>query len=109
MERIHSVYVIKCSAGYYVGSCSDRIYKRLARHFCEARKGSQAPLHRAIRRLGEDDFTIRALVQTKLASELRELEREAESAFVSLRVPMLNRNRCGAGPLVANVQGATAV
>lgn len=60
----------------YVGLTSQPIKHRWNQHICEANKGNQRPLYKAIRRFGRNDFSIEALTEKVQLKKLARIERQ---------------------------------
>ncbi len=59
----------------YIGITMGRLCSRWAKHVYVARRGSQLPLARAIRRYGVQSFTIEAIYEATSVKELKAVER----------------------------------
>ena len=71
------VYLITCKATgkQYIGISKCSEVKRFKDHCTSARKGSTLFLHRAIRKYGKEDFTVKAVCYADTWEQAKELER----------------------------------
>jgi group I intron endonuclease len=58
---MHTIYKLTFERGVYIGSTGASVAKRVAHHRCEAKRGSQRPIHCAIR---EGEFSVEVLDST---------------------------------------------
>lgn len=66
----------------YIGKTRTGMEKRLQRHIYEARYGCNYALHRAIRKYGEKNFTVRELRMGELTTEAQWNQAERDAIFL---------------------------
>lgn len=95
----HFIYLIEHPAGYwYVGLTGNPVSHRWSQHKHTALRGRGSELHRTIRLLGLDGFTIRELGRYKNRREASEAEKSWLSQLKEERpTGNLNRTAGGAG------------
>lgn len=64
VDFIHSIYVIDCPDGSYVGCTSHAIDARFREHVSRARGGSLQAIHRAMRAHAPSAFSVRVVAQS---------------------------------------------
>lgn len=80
--KIGALYVIRFPSGKsYIGITSQSVRRRRIVHLHHARKGRNSPLHRAIRKYGDNSFTICPMVFSNDWKYLCDLERRAIVSF----------------------------
>ncbi|MEK7111897.1 MAG: NUMOD3 domain-containing DNA-binding protein [Patescibacteria group bacterium] len=78
---------------FYIGITTKDIKYRLRMHFNEARSGTTYPLHRAIRKYGEEHFFIKSLYSCSTKEELKSTEKD----YISVLKPYYNATKGGDG------------
>jgi group I intron endonuclease len=83
----------------YVGITVRTLENRWIRHMSSARRGSNSPIHRAMRKHGFDSFTIEPILEATSVDELKRLEQQFIQALDTFGSNGYNATRGGDGTM----------